>query len=113
MVLELEKRLRKRQWSASVSKQDGRRLEIEILSPPTAFIGKWDLRVETYVKKDDDSGERKEILKYEHKHPIYMIFNPLNKGIRVGRQVVRICVVALLVCICMDLCYINSCLSIE
>lgn len=79
VVLNFEKGTRARHWSAAKADKEetGETLNLRILSPPTALIGKWRLRVESKLRNPE--GEGREVLKYEHKHPIYLIFNPYNK----------------------------------
>ncbi|KAK3769509.1 hypothetical protein RRG08_027078 [Elysia crispata] len=61
-----------KQWGAKIVSQEGTKLIISVLTPPTLYVGKWELSVDT-VKKADNSVA---VYKYGHNQPIYIIFNP-------------------------------------
>ncbi|RUS70598.1 hypothetical protein EGW08_021644, partial [Elysia chlorotica] len=61
-----------KQWGAKILSQEGSTVSISVFTPPTLYVGKWELSVDT-VKKVNTSVD---VYKYRHNQPIYIIFNP-------------------------------------
>ncbi|KAK2155991.1 hypothetical protein LSH36_224g02007 [Paralvinella palmiformis] len=69
--------LRSRHWSCSLQSTKGDKITLAVLSPPTCYVGRWKLVVETWLKKE--AKNKVDVLKYTHQHPVYIIFNPFCK----------------------------------
>ncbi|KAH3768652.1 hypothetical protein DPMN_169872 [Dreissena polymorpha] len=65
----------KGEWGGWISGEADNALTVEITTPPTAFVGKWSMKIDV-VKRSDTSIN---VYRYEHKDPIYILFNPWFK----------------------------------
>ncbi|KAH3768656.1 hemocyte protein-glutamine gamma-glutamyltransferase-like [Dreissena polymorpha] len=65
----------KGEWGGWISGEADNALTVEITTPPTAFVGKWSMKIDV-VKRSDTSIN---VYRYEHKDPIYILFNPWCK----------------------------------
>ncbi|KAL8590514.1 hypothetical protein ACOMHN_010950 [Nucella lapillus] len=63
-------------WGAKIVQAGGSSLTIVVFTPPTCLVGKWRFKVSA-VKK---SGGETKVFCYNHKNPIYMLFNPWCKA---------------------------------
>ncbi|XP_005095513.2 protein-glutamine gamma-glutamyltransferase K [Aplysia californica] len=61
-----------KEWGAKILRQQGNTLTVTLFTPPTCYVGKWNLKLDV-VKKDNSDVN---IYRYEHKAPIYILFNP-------------------------------------
>jgi transglutaminase 1 len=66
----------KDQWGAKIVKQEKNTVLISVFTPPSCIVGKWMFSVDV-IKKEN---EKVTIFRYNHKDPIYMLFNPWCKG---------------------------------
>lgn len=66
-----------KQWGAKIKHVQGELLNVTIIVPATCYVGKWKLKIDVIKRKPD---ERMKIYRYQHKQPIYVIFNPWCKG---------------------------------
>ena len=73
-----KKGLKKGHWSAGLKVTEVKQVEVEVLTSSDSIIGKWRLTVKTSCTTAD--RETKMILKYQHKEPVYLLFNPWCKG---------------------------------
>ncbi|ELU14710.1 hypothetical protein CAPTEDRAFT_122859, partial [Capitella teleta] len=62
-----------KQWGASTLGMQGDLLHIRVFTPPTCFVAKWLLHLDTVLCK---SATESKTFRYTHKQPIYVIFNP-------------------------------------
>ncbi|BFZ19490.1 hypothetical protein BsWGS_22529 [Bradybaena similaris] len=63
------------EWGAKIVSTQGSTVTIEIFTPPTCFVAKWNFKIDV-VKKDDTNVN---VYRYIHKNPIYILFNPWCK----------------------------------
>lgn len=64
------------EWGGYIKSQSGNALHLVITTPASIAVGKWSLKIDV-VKREDTSVK---VFRYEHKDPIYMLFNPWCKG---------------------------------
>ncbi|KAK6174754.1 hypothetical protein SNE40_017972 [Patella caerulea] len=80
------------QW-ANVVEQDGSTLRISILTPSNCYIAKWKLKIDVVTKTDGATT----IYRYNHRDPIYILFNPwckddtvyFGKDIELGEYIMK------------------------
>lgn len=65
-----------KEWGAWIMKNEDKELTVRINTPPTCYVGIWQLQVETIQKADN----KKVIFEYNHDQEIYILFNPWCKG---------------------------------
>ncbi|XP_035824902.1 hemocyte protein-glutamine gamma-glutamyltransferase [Aplysia californica] len=61
-----------KEWGAKILGQQGNSLSVTMFTPPTCYVGKWNLRLDVVKKNNNDM----KVYRYEHKDPIYILFNP-------------------------------------
>ncbi|XP_059179199.1 hemocyte protein-glutamine gamma-glutamyltransferase-like [Physella acuta] len=66
---------RPKEWGAKIVSQQGNQLTIEVYTPPTCYIGKWNLKIDVVKKLDTNVN----VYRYQHADPIYILFNPWCK----------------------------------
>lgn len=99
MTVNLNKGIKPHNWSARASKVEETKVLIEVLTPADCIVGKCSLTVDTKKtktinrkkKKDatpppphadgEETPEKTIWLRYLHNDPIYILFNPWQKGI--------------------------------
>ncbi|XP_052062412.1 hemocyte protein-glutamine gamma-glutamyltransferase-like isoform X2 [Mytilus californianus] len=64
-----------KEWGAWIMKNEDKELTVRINTPPTCYVGIWQLQVETIQKADN----KKVIFEYTHDQDIYILFNPWCK----------------------------------
>ncbi|CAG2185515.1 TGM1 [Mytilus edulis] len=64
-----------KRWGACIVKNEDKEITVRINTPPTCYVGIWQLQVETIQK----TGKKKEIFEYTHDKAIYILFNPWCK----------------------------------
>lgn len=64
-----------KEWGAWIMKNEDKELTVRINTPPTCYVGIWQLQVETIQKADN----KKVIFEYNHDQEIYILFNPWCK----------------------------------
>ncbi len=74
VIIPLVEDLKDDRWEAMVVKQDDKRIKLSVNSPPTAVIGRYQLRVETNCT----NGQF--ISTHDPANDIYMLFNPWCEG---------------------------------
>lgn len=75
--MQVTETLKRGHWSAEVKESLGKVLKLEILTAADAIIGKWRLTV--HMSRTTEKNEDKQILRYKHKQPFYLLFNPWCK----------------------------------
>ncbi|XP_070173443.1 hemocyte protein-glutamine gamma-glutamyltransferase-like [Littorina saxatilis] len=60
------------EWGASIQKVNGKILIVKVFTPPTCFVGVWKFKVDVVKRKDENAT----VFRYNHKDPIYILFNP-------------------------------------
>ncbi|XP_035824890.1 annulin [Aplysia californica] len=66
-----------KEWGAKILKQQSNSLLVTIFTPPTCYVGKWDLKLNVFKKENSHSSV--DVYRYEHEDPIYILFNPWCK----------------------------------
>lgn len=67
-------------WASEIKEIDGNFVSLTIKPAPDCIIGIWDVEVHSSLKKESSStNDKKEINRYLHKQPIYILFNPWCK----------------------------------
>ncbi|XP_076469989.1 hemocyte protein-glutamine gamma-glutamyltransferase-like, partial [Babylonia areolata] len=64
------------QWGAKVAQQSGKSLTLTVFTPPDCIVGKWRFKVGVVKRSDTQTA----VYRYNHRDPIYMLFNPWCKG---------------------------------
>ncbi|XP_059141210.1 hemocyte protein-glutamine gamma-glutamyltransferase-like [Physella acuta] len=64
-----------KKWGAKIDSQKDTTLTVTVFTPPTCYVGKWTLKIDVVKKVDRDVN----IFRYQHRDPIYIIFNPWCK----------------------------------
>ncbi|KAK6174756.1 hypothetical protein SNE40_017973 [Patella caerulea] len=64
-----------KQWGAKVVRQDRSTLRVSIFTPPTCYVAKWKFKIDVVKKADQKTA----IYRYNHRDPIYILFNPWCK----------------------------------
>ena len=68
-----------KEWGAFIKSNSDGWLTIEVTTPPKCPVGKWQMKIDVVKKKNPKDKPTK--YRYEHKDPIYILFNPWCKGI--------------------------------
>ncbi|XP_076469796.1 hemocyte protein-glutamine gamma-glutamyltransferase-like [Babylonia areolata] len=63
------------QWGAKVAQQSGKSLTLTVFTPPDCIVGKWRFKVGVVKRSDTQTA----VYRYNHRDPIYMLFNPWCK----------------------------------
>ncbi|XP_059154439.1 hemocyte protein-glutamine gamma-glutamyltransferase-like [Physella acuta] len=66
---------RPKEWGAKIVSQQGNQVTIEVYTPPTCYIGQWNLKIDVVKKLDTNVN----VYRYQHADPIYILFNPWCK----------------------------------
>ncbi|XP_052818913.1 hemocyte protein-glutamine gamma-glutamyltransferase-like [Mya arenaria] len=65
----------KSEWGAWMESREEKVTSIQVVTPPTVYVGKWTLSVDIIKRKD----AKITIYRYKHEKPIYVLFNPWCK----------------------------------
>ncbi|CAG5134109.1 unnamed protein product [Candidula unifasciata] len=62
-------------WGGKIESRQGNTITMDIFTPSNCFVAKWTFKIDV-VKKED---RRLNVYRYNHKNPIYILFNPWCK----------------------------------
>ncbi|CAG5134108.1 unnamed protein product [Candidula unifasciata] len=62
-------------WGAKIVSRQGNTLTIDVFTPSTCFVAKWAFKIDVVKKENTDVS----VYRYNHKNPIYILFNPWCK----------------------------------
>merc|ERR1712178_9268 len=79
-VIPVEKGIRPLQWSAEITKANGKSVTFSVMTDPKSIVGKWVFGLDTMRK--DPNSDKVLVNDFTHspKEPVYLIFNPFNKA---------------------------------
>lgn len=60
------------EWGAFIKSKSDNSLKVTITTPASIPVGKWMLKIDV-VKSEDNNVN---VFRYEHKDPVYILFNP-------------------------------------
>ncbi|XP_060606391.1 protein-glutamine gamma-glutamyltransferase K-like [Ruditapes philippinarum] len=63
-------------WGINIEASDGASVSLSVSAPPTCLVGKWYLKVDLLK---EGGNTRHNMKRYDHKDPIYILFNPWCK----------------------------------
>ena len=97
-------------WGMKIKHAQEKTVCLTVMSSAKAFVGKYDLYVETRIKSDaEDSGDQLEF-RYKHKEEMIVLFNAWCKGI-LGSPIYLSIYLFIYLSVCLSV-YLSVCLSI-
>ena len=85
VTVKVSKEERLRHWCAVISDEKDNVLSITVHTPPDCIIGKWNIRLDSRIKKkvleETEENPEMRINAYKFAQPVYILFNAWCRGV--------------------------------